>query len=429
MGTAVPNAARAARQRLSRSAGARAVPAALIALLAYAGQVDAQELLRPKVSFDGFGTVGVAHSLEGDADFVENPTRGEGTGHTRNFDPALDSRFAGQVTVEAGPRLTGVVQVVLEMDSRGEYRPNLEWANIRYSITPELSVRAGRIVLPMFLVSETRKVSFANPWARPPVELYSLVPIYSWDGIDASYSRRIGDWTTTLNGAFGRAESKIPGGRAEADRFWSANASMQRGGFSGRVAAASGRVEVDAYTELFDGFRQFGPAGEEIVDRYEVDDAPLRFAAAGTEYDHGPWFTLAEVAWTDSESAMGERMAGYLTAGYRLGALTPYATVSRVGLLSESATTGLPLDGLPADIAQAAAGLNAGLNYVLRSNPDQRTVAIGTRWDVRSGLAVKGQIDFIDMLGDSHGTFRNLQPTFEPGGGAQVVSVAATFVF
>lgn len=429
MGTAVRNAARTARQLLSRPSRTRAVPTALIALVVCAGQAGAQELLRPKISFDGFGSVGVAHLLEGDADFVENPTRVEGTGHTRSFDPALDSRFAGQVTVEAGSRLTGVVQVVLEMDSHGDYKPNLEWANVRYALTPDLSIRAGRIVLPMFLVSETRKVSFANPWARPPVELYGLIPIYSWDGIDASYRRRLGDWTGTLNGALGRAESDIPGGRAGAERFWTVNGSMQRGGFSGRLAVASGDVTVDAYTPLFDGFRQFGPAGDAIADRYEVIDSPLSFASVGSEYDHGSWFTLAEAAWTGSNSVMGDRVAGYVTAGYRAGPLTPYVTFSRVGLLSESAAAGLPVEAMPPEVAPAAAQLNSGLNFVLRSNPDQRTIALGARWDVRSGVALKAQVDFMDLLSDSHGTFRNLQPTFQPGGSVQLASVAATFVF
>ena len=381
------------------------------------------------MSLDGFGTIGVAHLLEQNADFVENSTRGEGTGHSHPFDPSLDSRFAGQLSVEAGAKLSGVVQVVVEMDTDGDYRPNLEWANVRYSFTPDMSVRAGRIVLPMFLVSETRKVSFANPWARPPVEVYGLIPVYSWDGVDASYRQRFGDWTGSVNTALGRAQSDIPGGHAEARRFWSANGSLQRGGFTGRLAVASGRVGIDTFDPLFQGFRSFGPEGEAIADRYDVDDRPLLFGSAGTEYDHGPWFALAEGAWTRSESAMGERMAGYVTGGYRIGSLTPFATFSRVHLVSESSTPGLTLTGLPPEYAAAAAQLNAGLNMALRSSPDQHTLALGGRWDVRPGLALKAQLDLIDMLGDSHGTFLNLQPTFEPGGSAQLLSVAATFVF
>ena len=90
----------------------------------------------------------------------------------------------------------------------------------------------------------------------------------------------------------------------------------------------------------------------------------------------------------------------------------------------------LPLEAdTPPEVAPAAAQLNSGLNFVLRSNPDQRTIALGARWDVRSGVALKAQVDFMDLLSDSHGTFRNLQPTFQPGGSVQLASVAATFVF
>ena len=55
--------------------------------------------------------------------------------------------------------------------------------------------------------------------------------------------------------------------------------------------------------------------------------------------------------------------------------------------------------------------------------------SMGGRWDVASGIALKAQVDLIDRLEDSNGTFTNFQPTFEPGGGTQLFSVAATFVF
>ena len=429
--TALWSGARCRPETCGLASGRILVPLLILGWLALPAGLMAQEseLLTPRVSFDGFGTIGVAHSLDAAADFVENPTRGRGTGHTRRIDPALDSRLAGQITLEVGERISGVVQGVVELNTAGEYRPFLEWANLRFAFTPEASVRAGRIVLPMFLVSETRKVSFANPWVRPPVEVYGLVPIYSWDGIDATYRHRFGDWTGSLNSAIGQAASDIPGGRAAADRFWMVNGSLHRGSFTGRAAVASGRVDVDVFTPLFDGFRAFGPAGDAIAEKYEAADRTLHFGAVGTEYDHGSWFTMAEGAWTKTRSLMGERVAGYVTAGYRAGSFTPFATYSRVDLLTASSTAGLPLDMLPPEQAAFAGQLNAGLNTALRSPSEQQTFAVGSRWDVRPGVALKGQVDFIDRLSDSNGTFFNLQPTFEPGGSTQLFSVAATFVF
>lgn len=405
------------------------VCSSLLALALFAPAASAQEVSTPRVSFDGFGTVGVAYSTDEAADFVENPLRAEGAGFSSRFGSNLDSRLAGQLTVEAFPRLTGVLQVVVEQGPMGEYEPAVEWANLSYAFTPDLSLRGGRIVMPLFLVSEARKVSYANPWIRPPVELYAMVPIYSWDGVDATYRRRLGEWTGTLNTAVGRASSEMRDGNVEAERFWIANAALQRAELTGRVAFVTGDVTVEAYAPLFEGFRAFGPAGEEIASRYDVDDTRLNFATAGLEYDRGPWFSMAELGWLQSESAMGERLGGYASAGLRLGAVSPFATWSRVGLLSEPSTEGLSLTGLPAEYAQMAAGLNAGLNTILRQAPVQQTFALGGRWDVVPGVALKAQAEFIERLEDSDGTFINHQPTFEPGGNTQLFSVAATFVF
>ena len=64
----------------------------------------------------------------------------------------------------------------------------------------------------MFLASDYRKVSYANPWIRPPVEFYDLVPLFSVDGADAAYRWRAGDWTTRVHATFGRATADAPGG-------------------------------------------------------------------------------------------------------------------------------------------------------------------------------------------------------------------------
>jgi hypothetical protein len=198
---------------------------------------------------------------------------------------------------------------------------------------------------------------------------------------------------------------------------------------TGRVAIAGGRTIDDAFRPLLDGFRAFGPEGEAIASRFEVDEAPLLFASAGAEYDPGPWFAIGEVGWFDSDSVLGEKVAGYLTGGYRWGTVTPYLTYSRAELLSDSSVPGLSLTGLPPHVAPLVGGLNAVLNERLRERIQQQNLALGGRWDLTPGMALKLQIDFIDALGDSPGSFANRQPDFDPGGTTRIVSFATVFVF
>ena len=89
----------------------------------------------------------------------------------------MDSRVGAQLNARFSPQVSAIVQVTSEQRYDGTYRPEVEWANIKYDVTPDFSIRAGRTVLPSFMVSDYRKVGYATPWVRPPVEVYSLMPL------------------------------------------------------------------------------------------------------------------------------------------------------------------------------------------------------------------------------------------------------------
>lgn len=418
-----------------RSASSRSVPCLFASAAFLAGWLllpapaAPQADDAPSVAFDGFGTAGLVWSSEDRADFAWNISRPDGPGHSTEVSAGVDSRLGGQLTLRVTPELSAVVQAVSEQDHEDRFAPSLEWAYIQYRITPELTVRAGRTPLPTFMVSQYRKVSYANPWIRPPVELYSLSPVFSGEGFEVTHRTRLGDWTNTVKISFGRAESEFPGGSAEATGTWNLNTTLRRGSFAARAAFATGLLDIDAFDPLFDGFRQFGPEGRAIAERFEVDETPFQFGTAGVEYDPGGWFAMAELGWADFNSALGERLAGYATGGWRVGPLTAFGTYSRAAELGETSVRGLPTAGFPPEPAQTVAGLNSALNAVLGAKVIQQNFALGGRWDFATGLALKAQVDFIDMLDSSPGTFINRQPGFEPGGSARVVSVATVFVF
>lgn len=405
------------------------IAAAMAGLGVASSNAAAQGRFTPRLSLDAFGTFGLAYSSEGRADYVENVMQPDGPGHSHGLDARLDSRIAGQASAFLGAKISAVVQIMAEQNFDHGYEPHVEWAYVGYAIASDLKIRGGRIVFPAFMVSDARKVSYANPWLRPPIELYGMVPVYFVDGVDVTYSRHLGDWTGRLNVVFGRTESDFPSGKVEADHSWTANATITRGSLTARLAMAQAKVQFEMFGPLFDGFRMFGPQGEAIADRFDVDNRTSTFLAGGAEFAPGSWFTMLELGWYDSNSALGERMGGHLTTGVRWGEFTSYVTYSRTGLLSETSVDGLPIDGLPPNLAAVATQLNAGLNDLLSAPPVQQNFAFGGRWDVRPGIALKAQLDFVDLLQQSHGTFVNLQPGFEPGGAARVFSIATAFVF
>ena len=94
-------------------------------------------------SFNSFGTLGVVHSSERNADFVGGFSQPNGAGHSNRWSTDVDSRIGGQVSANFTQQLSAVVQLVSEQQYDNTYLPALEWANIRYKITPDFSAVPG----------------------------------------------------------------------------------------------------------------------------------------------------------------------------------------------------------------------------------------------------------------------------------------------
>jgi hypothetical protein len=409
------------------------VTALAVAVLVHPTAAEADDTGASRFTLNGFGTLGLVHSDEEQADFVSNQfTAPDGAGYTRAWSPEVDSRLGLQLTASLSPRLTGILQLIAEQRYDDSYTPSVEWANLRYDITPDLSVRAGRMVQSSFMVSQYRKVGYATPWVRPPDEVYHLVPATNYDGIDLSYRARFAGFTNTLQGAYGRKDISLPaGGTSEARDAVILTDTLEWGATTLHASYSRVRLTIDAdnLNALFAGFRQFGPEGEAIADRYDVDDKRYEVMAVGARYDPGDWFVMGELADSSSRTFLGDARGWYLTGGYRFGAVTPYVTLARARMDSSTSDPGLSLAGLPPPLAAQAAGLNATLNGLLGSAARQKNVTLGARWDFTRNAALKVQYERLELDDGSPGILVNTQPGFEPGGRVDLFSVSLDFVF
>ena len=406
--------------------------AALVLALG-APQVHAQ--WEPRFSFSGYGTLGVVHSDYDQADYLVDAFKPTGPGHTRDWSADVDSRIAGQASAAFGDRLSAVVQVIVQQRHDDTYKPVVEWANVKYQFTPDLSVRAGRVVLPVFMVTESRRVGYANPWVRPPVEVYSLVPVTSVDGVDASWRVQGGGFTHTVGANAGRANAKFPSSSGvEASEaivrdLFALAYTAESGALTARVNYGRATLTIGSYDPLFEAFRFFGPQGQAIADRYHVTDRRVDFLGFSANYDPGPWFATAEWARFDTHSVLAERSGWYVSGGARFGRFTPYATYAQIKVDSNTSDPGVDLALLPPQVQPLAAQANFILNQQLANFPDQKTVSLGVRWDFAKSAALKLQWDRVEMGAGSKGTFGNVQPGFQPGRTVRVVSAAVDFVF
>lgn len=398
-------------------------------VLASPSHAGAQEASAPSWKLSGFGTLGVVHSGERQADFTSSVLRKDGAGFSHAWSPDVDSRLGAQLDLGAD-KWSAVLQVVSEQRLDGSYRPEVEWANVKYQLTPELALRAGRIALPVFLAAEYRKVGYALPWVRTPVDVYGTLPVTSSDGVDASWRWHTGGvrhHTQLLAG--GTRRDLANGLTIRAGKLRGISHTIEHGALSGRLTAFQGRLTTGIGEEFFDALRLFGPTGAALAERYAIEDKRVSMVSAGASYDPGHWFVTAEYGRTRTRSLLGDGSSMYVGAGWRHGALTPYAGYAQVRADVATRDPGLPVDGLPPQLAGIAAALNAGLNEYLATIPVQSTWSAGLRWDAAPDIALKLQYDRVRPRDGSRGTLINQQPGFRSGHAFGVASLALDFVF
>jgi hypothetical protein len=333
------------------------------------------------VTLSGFGTLGVVHSAYEEADFTAAISQLDGVGYSRKWSATPDSDLGAQANIDLPDNLSGVVQVLSRYDAAGNYKPTLEWANLKYDFTPDLTVRIGRILLPTYEHADTRNVGYSLASVRVPVEItYASTATHS-DGIDVLYQLRTGAFTQDLQLQWGTTIQDLPG-----------------------LAFTSNRARIAMFSDTL----RYGDANLHLV--YQESDISqnsvgrLRLTGVGFSYEPGPWFVSGDSNYTQS-SYFGKLLSWYVSAGMRFGRFTPYAFNSTM--------------------RQESVGTSA-----LISLGNQHTVAAGVRWDFAKNLDFKLQLDQVtlDSL-DDPAAFANLQPGARVGDKAHVISLTLDFLF
>ncbi|MEP7314108.1 MAG: hypothetical protein ABI859_16110, partial [Pseudomonadota bacterium] len=355
--------------------------------------VGANDEAMSLLSFSAFGTLSMVHSSEELADFTNSGLKETGAGYTDAWSPNVDTTLGAQVVLSVTPQLSATLQVVSEQNYDKTYTPHVEWANIKYQFTPELSVRVGRTLLASFLFSDSRKVGYANPWVRPPVEAYSLVPVSTSDGLDVTWKVEVGRFSHTLIALAGQIDSRLParldGGAVEARDVLLLTDIVEFGPATLHFTYQESDTTLPSVNVLFDAMRNFGPQGIALADKYDLRHKTVRFIGVGAMYDPGKWFAIGEWGNTEFHSAVGNRTAWYLSGGYRVAKFTPYVTFGEAISSTKRFDPGLDQSQLPPQLAGFAAALNAGLNELLLTAPRQKSISVGARWDVLTHASLK----------------------------------------
>lgn len=118
-----------------------------------------------------------------------------------------------QAEADFAKQWAAVMQLVANGEDRNghsEFRPEVEWAFLRFSPNQDWQLRAGRFRMPTFMFSATQEVGYSYPWVTLPNEVYRLVPFSNINGVETIYRHQFSgsSWTLHVEPYFGENRSK-----------------------------------------------------------------------------------------------------------------------------------------------------------------------------------------------------------------------------
>lgn len=387
----------------------------------------------PTFTYSGFGTLALTRSDTKNADFIR-PNQAKGV--QTNAKNGVDSNFGFQATAKFNDTFSFTGQGLVRKIVTDDFTAEAALAFVKAKVSDNVSVRVGRFGLPVYLISEYRSLGYASTMMRPPVEMYSQVPLESIDGADLIYQNSFGDTNFTGQFAIGETKQDFSAGfSVKFSKMTSINLVAENGPFTFRFGRTDTTINSSDYASLntvVGGLRAFSanPGLESafrlnaIANSIELKDAKGSFTSVGLIVDWNNFIIQSEFGKRKVDRlSINDSTSWYTMVGYRMGSFTPYFNHASVKKDTPIAIAGLPTSG--AYPAQFLAVTN-GANSVASTGSNQTSNSIGLRWDFSRSAAFKMQVDRFS-IGPGSGTFVNAKPGFK--GPVTVIAAGIDFVF
>lgn len=370
-------------------------------------------------TLQGFGTAGLAKSTNGDVEYIRSVSQPKGIGD--EWTMRNDSLFGLQGRYRANDALDFVAQVVDRYDYSGSFEPDISALYARYEVNPSLSFRLGRIETEFLMNADSRMVGYSYLPVRPPADYFAIVPFNYVNGGDARYRYSLGDGVINFDFIAGKASEQIPQYDVSGSTVFKSSLGYSIGEWSFKYIYAQAQFNNDIpdVVPLQNNLSYYGATA--AADALSLHNKVTRYHSLGGLYDDGTLQAQVAVGTLVQNSVIFEdpRFA-YALVGYRFGKVTPFVGYSFIRSTHKSLDTGLP------DIYFGQ--LNGAVNTLLRSSHiDRETFTVGSRWDIYHGIALKGQVDFVNGSPDSYLLMQHVKSGWN--GNDTVFSLSIDFVF
>jgi len=388
---------------------------------------DADSRLR----ISGFGTLGLATSDQSQAALTRDLADEKGIS-SNSLPLSTDSRLGLQLDMIINSQWSATVQAVLKDRPAQTIEESLQWAFISYRPNANWQLRGGRVGLDMGLVSDQRNVGYSYLWVRPPIEFYGRLPLFQFNGGDATYSFSVDDTTFSIKAFAGEATPfypSTPDYKINIAPLWGGNLNIRKEDWHAQLSYVGTQLQSNhpGLAQLQSNILQiadFYADAASLSDQYRLKGTQNHFLSAGLAYDGDPWRAQAEFGRLfHGNGFVADVYMAYLSVGYRLGSVTPFIGYSSIWPSDHRHRVPSPL---PVAELQAAAEQPFADSF-----SDQETITLGGRWDFYNNLALKLQYDLVHVRnGDAAGLWRtNLPTTPQPDEFSNLFSATLDFMF
>lgn len=345
------------------------------------------------VQFDGFITVGGAVHDDPTNTYIGS-LGDKGITDTLSFE--TDTRFGLQISSEVAKNMS-VVSQILGTGVDGNFNAVVEWAYVDYEIDKNISVRAGKIKQPVYLVNDYVEVGYAYPWIRPPVEVYYLNnPLNTVNGIEVLFQYDWGPGTISFQPYFGSNRDDIPNtqgqGYFEAENIRGLDIKYSGRGYTGHFSNFT--CDVELFGQLSGVPTGPGGAGPSVnIDLSGTGECEVSSVGLNLDIDNIVVYSEWQKRTTTNTLArpFGQQDAFYATLGYRFGKYLPHITFASIdGKVGKAGPYAVTCNNDP---------LCGGGTAPLQNFPIsvQSSITAGLRYELNDSAALKFEHSIVDV--------------------------------
>lgn len=251
---------------------------------------------------------------------------------TNNVGFSNDSRLGIQISAKVNPKVD-VTGQLLATGREDNYNMKADWAFVTYHVNDPLAVRAGKVKLTTFLISDYIEVGYAYPWIRPPQEVYSANPISTISGVDMLLRLNLGNATFLFQPYYGTsqgAQALVP---QEALGLFPVPPPPGTIVYADFTADRMLGVNMSLGTDIFTiraGYLQTLVSASS----FQVKEDDVKFSSVGGTLDwhnvvlYGEYFQREIDGFANA--AFPNQKGFYTTVGYRIGKFLPNVTYAKL---------------------------------------------------------------------------------------------------